>query len=86
MNFRHKAYNLIKAIWMLFVTAIVLIISGFVAATISSFAIDLIKVGYGYSLLGIALMIVDAIYVWFICLATIRFDWRFDDDSEHNSK
>ena len=86
MDFRNKAYNLIKALCLIFGTSVTLIISGITATSISDFAIDWIKFGNIYTVIGILLLVIDLIYAGFLSWLFVNLYRRFGDDSKHNSK
>ena len=86
MDFRNKAYNLIRALCLIVGTVVVVIISGITAVSISEVAIEWIKSGYALTIMGMILIIIDLIYAGFLSWLIVNMSWMFDDDSEHNSK
>lgn len=86
MDFRNKAYNLIKIIYMMIEWTVVISMSVYFVITTGDLAIDLIKVRYIYTIFGLLLFAMVLIFTAFIFKALLGYYRRFDDDSEHNSK
>lgn len=80
MEFRNKAYNLIKALCLIFGVLVTLIISGITATSISEFAIDWIQMGNMYTVMGIILLIINLIYAGFLSWLFVNLYRRFSDE------
>lgn len=86
MSFRNKAYNLIKFIYTIIEWTVVISMAMYFMITTGELAIDLIMVGYIYTIGGLLLFAMVLIFTAFIFKALLGYYRRFDDDSEHNSK
>ncbi|MCZ9310633.1 hypothetical protein PAF15_01400 [Weissella koreensis] len=80
MDFRHKAYNLIKIIYMMIEWTVVISMAMYFVIKTGDLAIDLIKVGYIYTIFGLLLFAMVLIFTAFIFKSLLGYYRRLDDE------